>query len=333
MFNKSVLDGIESKRVGTALLFNALRRDFPRSIPKNFPMISLNGVDTHIIVYKNLLFDSKRIKRSVPIIKEVFRPTITLLRKKPNFVTEVQYLNSKKSIKMTQFLLEYLQLGNLKTDELRDYSQLIMSKLYKKSINMVFCETPEDHIKLYEIHAFSCMTPKSTYPEYNTWLKTKLYKDYRLWPTSWYSYNPHTQGVYLTVNGRGVARVILLRQDTKKEFKHYYYSIYAETNTYRELLRNKLENLGMRSVTSIKIITPFIVPAITKFSIPICPLPFHDCIRGPLYCRFDSKKNEFHFSPKNTKKASLLGGSYEYRGYITSTLSRADRVISRNEGN
>jgi hypothetical protein len=333
MFSKSIETLLDSTCPEAYVIFRIIRKEFPDSIPIKLPLASLNG-EGRVRVYKHIQFNTKLVKRKIKIDEDTFKPTLIGLKRKLKTVPETNYLKVNETVKLTSFLIKYLRLNKsgLKDNEIRDYSQKIMHKILKNSAKMVICETPEDHIALYEVHALSCMSPKST--SYNTWLRNYLYKEHNLWPSMWYSHCPYTQGVYLKVANRGVARAILIRKNPTHKFKKYYGIIYAESGFYRSLFLAILKNKGFTAScydNRPNINSVFKVPAIQILEKPICPLPYHDCLSRGYYCHFNKKENMFYFGPKKLlpKSAKLLGSSYYYRGYFDSDMQPAHETLTR----
>ena len=341
MFPASIETIVHDRSIETYALLRLLRKELPGLIPTNLPIIALNKHKTdQLTVYKNIQFDVANVKRKIKFDCPTFNPALESLEKTAKYSTPFKHLKVKENLKVTSFLIKYLNLPKmgLKSNEIRDIANNITHTLHKNLLKVVVCKSLKDHVTLYEVHAFSCMSPKNgdneDYDdEYTTDLKTYLYKKYGLWPSMWYHYNPHTKGAFLRVGGRGVARTILLREDTKQEFDKYYRSIYAESWFYRDKFEDCLKRKGLRSLNSISINTAFTVPAIKIFKIPICPIPFHDCISRGHWCHFDSKKNVFHFGPQNQipSPSKVVGSPYTYNGYMGASLNPAHRIIKRSE--
>lgn len=327
MFSKRVETLIEGKTIETYAFLRILRKELPNFIPKNFPLVDIIASNiNHINVYKNIQFDTTKVKRKIYLNESTFKPTLITVKKTPSNITEYQYLKTLTSFRLTSFLTKYLKLAKygFKDNEIRDLAQKIMNTLHKGLVGVVVCDTPKDHIALYKI-AYSCMSPKSNYSA--TWLKTYLYKNHGLWPSMWYHYNPHTKGIFLQFGNKGVSRAILIRQNINAPFREYWRSIYSESLIYNKMFVDVLHKKGFRSRSSnIDVTCYFKVPAIQVFDKPICPLPFHDCIRS-LSCRFDKKENVFYFGSYG--RFTNLRGSYCYEGYIDSSLNPAHETISR----
>ena len=326
MFCKTTENIINDRRVEAYSLLRILRKELPTSIPRNFPLVSLATTsDGRISVYKNIQFNTQKVKRKIKFDDSTFKPTLNTLSKIPLGVTEGQYLNSCRNMRLTSFLREHLKISKLKDDKIRDLSNKIVYTLCTDLTTLKICKTPKDHVLLYDI-ACSCMSPKDRY--YNTSLKRYLYDKKYLWPSIWYHYNPHTKGVFLQVAGRGVARTILVRSDIKKDFVEYYDNIYAESGIYSDIFREILNKKGFkpkRGYYTTIVNTVFKVPAIWVFGQPVCPLPFHDCVSYGFGVHFDKEKNVFYFGPisKIPKPSKIIGDSYEYRGYLDKDLNSA----------
>lgn len=331
MFSKRIETLLERKNTETYAFLRALRKEVPDFIPKRFPLVSLSSFVDHISVYKNIQFDTTKVKRKIWLNETTFKPTLKIVKNIPLALTEYQYLKTSTHSRLTSFLVKYLDLKKhgFKDNEIRDLAQKIMHNIHKGLTDIVVCDTPEDHVTLYEVHAYSCMSPKGR-GEYSSWLKTYLYKNHKLWPSMWYHYNPHTKGIFLQFGNRGVARAILIRQNIKKPFKEYYRNIYAESSMYRSMFVNILrkKKISQRwEYGGVALTSTFKVPAIQVFSKPICPLPFYDCMGSPISCKFNKKDNTFSFGPYG--KFTNLNGPYHYKGYIDSDLMCAHETISR----
>ncbi len=333
MFSRSIDNLVNKECPKTYALLNLLRKEFPDLIPPKLPLLSFTQAN-HVTVYKNIQFDTREVKRKVKFNDSTFKPTLIGLKKKPQAVTQTQYLRSKDNIKLTAFLIRYLKLNRygLKDNEIRDSAQKITHSLYTKLGNIVICETPSDHIDLYNVHALSCMSPKSK--SYGTWLRKYLYTVHGLWPSMWYAHNPQTQGVYLKVGTRGVTRTILIRQDIRHKFKKYYRRVYAESPFYRELFEKILKKKGFVCNSygnRPHLTTVFEVPAIQIFEKLICPLPYHDCLSNDYWWCFDKKKNIFSFGPRDLlpNSAHRIADPYHYRGYMDHEGQPAHNTLIR----
>ena len=339
MFSERIESIIKDKSIETYAFLRILRRELPDFIPSTLPLISLSTSSEEFIkVYKNIQFDVGEVKRKIWFNNDTFKPTVKGLEGYLQYTTEDKHLGVNNTLKLTSFISKYLDISNstLKDHQIRDISNSIMHSLHDNLANLVECNSPKDHVTLYEVHALSCMSPKQTsYQEYNTNLKTFLYKKHKLWPSMWYHYNPHTKGIFLRMGKRGVARTILLRQNVKGKFNCYYRNIYAESFFYKDKFKLMLENNeGLSSrIQTISITNVFKVPAILLFSIPICPLPFHDCVNYEYYCYFNKTEKVFYFGPKDSlpSTAKCVGSSYAYNGYIDANIAAAHRTIPQRE--
>lgn len=337
MFSKSIDNIINEKSNETYAFLRLLRKELPDLIPSNLPLISISTPsEGSIRVYKNIQFDVTKVKRKIWLDNDTFKPTIKGLEGKLQYTTENGHLGVSFSLKLTSFLSRYLNKNSLKDHQIRDISNSIMHSLHTNLLSVVQCNSSEDHVALYEVHALSCMSPKQhEYSEYNTTLKTFLYNKHGIWPSMWYHYNPHTKGVFLRVGKRGVARAILLRKDVNKEFKNYYPTIYAESGFYDRKFQTILQQeIGLKpEYDNVSIQNRFKVPAILLFSIPICPLPFHDCITGCYSCYYNKNEKVFYFGPKNSlpSTANTIRDPYNYCGYIDANMNIAHLSIPRSE--
>ncbi len=327
MFSPAAEAIIKETSKDTYDLLSFLRKEKTLSsmIPVQLPVVSL--VNGTIKVYKNFQFDPREVKRSIKLGKTVFKPTLNFLQR--NSYITVKSLEVVQYIKYTTFLNTYLRLkySFLKDSEIRDLANKLSNTLHRGSTKFILCKTLQDYSDLYiKVHAFSCMTPK---PKYDSRLKTYLREEYGLWPSMWYYYNPYTQGVYLKVRDRLVARAILIRHKPREKFTRYYDDIYAESGFYRDLLKDMLEDRGFSVCYGTQIDTVFKVPAIKVLEKPVCPLPFSDCIDYEYSCFYNKKENAFYFGPNNKLPAgSIEIGSYDFSGYIDSELRPAHRHLS-----
>lgn len=340
MFSRAIENIIVSKSTETYDFLRILRRELPDYIPSNLPLVSLrSNLNNRLYVYKNIKFDPTQVIRKIRLNADTFKPTFENLKNKLQYCTEVSYLQRGESVKLTTFLIRYLKLNNttLKDNKIRDIVCSIMDSLYYDFTKVVYCKSVKDHVELYtKVHALSCMSPKNReYPEYNSDLKTFLHKEHNIWPSVWYYYNPHTQGVFLCVNGgRKVARTILIRTDVTKPFSIRSSGIYAESEFFSTKLMYMLDDLNFAvSYDCVAITKTFTVPAILLFKKPICPLPFHDCVSNYYSCYYNKEEKVFYFGPKTElpETAIVLGTPYCYCGYINSSMRPAHTSISRSE--
>ena len=338
MFSPSIESLVNNTKADTYSLLRLLRKELPEHIPTELPLISLGFSEEHggrMTVYKNMQFDTRVVKRSIKLDEQLFKPALAILDKKPEQVSQSSYLRTQQRLKFTSFLIKYLKLRDttLRDDEIRDMANKLIHILYKDSLKTVICSTLKDHSELYtKVHAQSCMSPGAS--GYNNWLKSCLHRNYGLWPSMWYYYNPHTKGVWLEVSGRKVARTILLRRNTKGKFNKFY-SVYAESRIYEDLFVEQLSRAGLDynddCEAPIIIQKVFKIPAIRIFEEPICPLPFHDCIDDNYYVYFNKEENVFYFGPKRDLPSSAepIYDPYDYNGYIDSQIRPAHNYLTR----
>jgi hypothetical protein len=227
-----------------------------------------------------------------------------------------------KTLSIARYLTRELKLIDLgwKDHQIRDLADKIEMDLNPANDDLVMCKTPEDYIEMYKAGS-SCMTVGTNGYGHLKSICTSIWDEQKLWPTIWYHYNPHTQGVYLKYKGRPDARCFLLTGEGRGW--HTSSGIYASTYECSGRLRRLLDQQGFKTIPykygdpnsggKEKITQEFRVPGVLHLDKYYGAVPNCDDIVKPFCVSFDPVTKDFVFGPKGDHQIS---NTYNYGGWI-----------------
>jgi hypothetical protein len=226
--------------------------------------------------------------------------------------------------------------GKIKDDTIRDFADAIDN--FRKPLELIFAETPEDFVTMYGSGPQSCMAYSAG--ERSSWLF--LEEKYKQCPASWYAYYPYTKGVYAVKAGKVIARAICFA-DPKKGFvgpetKWQYGRVYPTTPEIDRKFKETLHQNGITELSSVPH-TPlpsfeFTIPGVLKDSgVYAAPWPYFDNInRGAEYWNvaFDKDTHEFkiQFDPSKYLSVNNRSGHIISSDYITLECSSCGNPIN-----
>lgn len=307
--------------------------------PTNFPFALPGNIPREAIIYSNFApaLSSYRFHPELPLSNYFYpalsdsaiAPIIDQIHKDKDdpkasikWATHIRgkkFLFKRETMTLPRFLQRYFAdiLKDKKDHELRDIAEEVVAQLTPADV--VLCEKPEDYIKMYRTKCYSCVGVVPASQNHHGPATGKfwhsLLEEQNVWPTVWYHYNPHTQGVFSVRGDEPVARAFILKD--AKGVDIGFGGVYAINDAERQALMAYLtQDRKLKNNTRLSLTASFKVPGIKSSKGYVCPMPHCDDIAKGFKVAFDKETQEFIFNPPKEMKSIIIQDTYRHNGYI-----------------